>query len=133
LSLFCLFWRGVQQYLFSCVCCFSSLLLISFLRQATKKRKKLIASYLIANGSASNQTFSNAYRFHFYQRLTDFYLSLKTNFRFITSLYVIVCLIAAAEERESSLFAKEELEEVGRVARRNRVGLVARVVFEAEF
>ena len=46
---------------------------------------------------------------------------------------VVVDLVAAVEECESSLFTEEELEEVGRVVRRDRVGLVGRVVFEAGF
>ena len=44
---------------------------------------------------------------------------------------VVVDLVAAVEERESSLFTEEELEEVRRVVRRERVGLLGLVVFEA--
>ena len=43
---------------------------------------------------------------------------------------VVVGLVAAVEECESCLFTEEELEEVGRVVRRDRVGRGGRVVFE---
>ena len=44
---------------------------------------------------------------------------------------LVVGLVAAVEERKSSLFAEEEFEEVGRVVCRDRVGLIGRVVSEA--
>ena len=43
---------------------------------------------------------------------------------------VIVRSVAAVEELESGLFTEEELEEVGRVVRQDRVGRGGRVVFE---
>ena len=49
----------------------------------------------------------------------------------LASVVVVVGLVAAVEERESGLFTEEELEEVGRAVRRDRVGLNGRVVFEA--
>ena len=48
-----------------------------------------------------------------------------------TNVVVVVSFVAAVWERESGLFTEEELEEVGRVVRRDCVGLVGRVVFEA--
>ena len=59
-------------------------------------------------------------------------LSLRTNLAL--NVGAVVDLVAAVAERESSLFAEEELEEVGRVeVRRDRVGLVGRIVSEAGF
>ena len=48
----------------------------------------------------------------------------------LTSLWLYVGLVAAVGYRESCLFTEEELEEVERVVRRDRVGRDRRVFFE---
>ena len=45
----------------------------------------------------------------------------------------MIGFVAAVEERKSSLFAEEELEDIGRIVRRDCVRFVGRIVFESRF